>query len=111
LKKKGEAMLLVYVTFPDLRTAKKICKILLMERLIACANVFRIRSLYNWKGKMNDTSEFVAIVKTENKNKNKLEKKIKELHPYEIPAIIYFNAKASKEFENWVRESVRDRDF
>ena len=104
-------MLLVYVTFPDLRTAKKICKVLLKERLIACANIFRIRSLYNWEGKINDANEFVAIMKTENKNKNNLEKRIKELHPYEIPAIIYFKVKASEEFENWVRESVRDRDF
>ncbi len=100
-------MIIIYVTFPDLRIAKKICKILIKEKLIACANILRSRSLFEWNKKLNEVDEFVAIMKTEEKNRNKIEKIVKKLHPYEIPAILYFKVRSSKEFENWVKSTIK----
>jgi periplasmic divalent cation tolerance protein len=99
-------VILVYVTFPNLREAKKICRILLREKLIACTNIFKSNSLFEWQGKLNDINEYVAIMKTTEKHKENLEKRIKELHSYTIPAIIFFEVNASKEFEKWVKEST-----
>ncbi|MCK4585419.1 divalent-cation tolerance protein CutA [candidate division WOR-3 bacterium] len=83
-----EKYCIVYVTFPKKQVAKDIAKILIREKLIACANIFKIDSLYTWKGKLEEDSEYSTFLKTRKDLYTKIEKRILELHPYECPAII-----------------------
>jgi periplasmic divalent cation tolerance protein len=101
-------MILVYITNPTKKEAQKIAKLLLKERLIACANIFEIESLYWWEGKIETSKEFVLIGKTIEKNYNKIKKKIKEIHPYKIPCILKIKADANSEFLNWVNKEVKN---
>jgi len=50
-------MTLVYITCRDEKEAVKISRHLLNKRLIACSNIHPIRSLYWWKGKIQDGKE------------------------------------------------------
>ncbi len=100
-------MIFVYITNPNLKTAKNIAKKLLEKRLIACANIFPIKSLYWWKDKIEDSNEFVLIAKSLEKNFRKIIKEVRKIHPYEVPCICRIRVKANKEFENWVRKEVR----
>lgn len=83
-----EKYCIVYVTFPKKQVAKDIAKILIREKLIACANIFKIDSLYTWKGKLEEDSEYITFLKTRKDLYTKIEKRILELHPYECPEII-----------------------
>lgn len=98
--------ILVYITNPTKKEAEKIAKLLLEKRLIACANIFATRSLYHWKGKMENGREFVLLGKTENRNFNKIVKVVEKNHSYDIPCIaklpIGFNAK----YANWVKSEL-----
>ena len=65
---------IIMSTYPDQKSVKKTAKELVKKRLTACVNISKISSIYSWKGKIEDTSEFLAIFKTTQKNKNSLKK-------------------------------------
>lgn len=100
-------MILIYITCKDKNEANKISRELINKKLAACTNFFPIESMYRWKGKIVNDKEIVLIVKTQNKNYKKIKELIKKLHSYECPCIIKINAKANKEFENWVKEETK----
>ena len=102
-------MTLVYITCKDEKEAIKISKRLLEKRLIACSNIFPIRSLYRWKGKIKDEKEFVIMAKTIDKNYNKIKKEVSQMHSYDIPCILRINAEANESYEQWVKEEVEQQ--
>ncbi len=65
-------MTLVYITCKDEEEAVRISKHLLNKRLIACSNMHPIRSMYWWKGKIEDENEVAIIAKTLGKNYDKI---------------------------------------
>jgi len=96
-------MIIIYTTCKDETTAKKIAKALLDEKLVACANLFQCRSLYNWEGKFCDEGECAMIMKTRPERRDEVQRRIKELHGYDLPCIESIDAEASREFEAWIR--------
>ena len=99
-------MALVYITCKDKKESEKIAMILLKKRLIACANIFPIKSLFWWKGKIVNGKENVIIAKTNNKNFKNLEMEVKKIHSYQIPCILKVNATANKEYEEWMNKEI-----
>lgn len=83
--------------------AKKAGKILIEERLGSCVNILKsYSSIYKWQGKLIEESEYILIVKTNDKNVEALEKKLKEIHPYQVPEIARIKIdKINKEYESW----------
>ena len=80
---------MVYCTCPEDTTAAQIANVLIDERLAACANrIPAMSSTYIWKGKVHTDSEVQLILKTTDQVYPALEKRILELHPYELPEII-----------------------
>jgi len=99
-------MVLAYITCKDKKEAVKISMHLLKKRLIACSNMFPINSLYWWKDKIVNDKEFVIIAKTTEKNFKILEKEVKKIHSYEIPAILRIKADANKDYLKWVKKET-----
>jgi periplasmic divalent cation tolerance protein len=60
---------------------------LVNKQIVACVNVIKIRSVYSWKKKTMNTSEYLAIFKTTRQNIRKLKNEIRKTHPYKIPEI------------------------
>ena len=78
----------LYVTAPNLKSAKKMSQILLKEKLIACANLLPgVNSLYEWKGEMTSNRETLMILKTPSSKVKKLRQRIEKIHPYEVPCL------------------------
>ncbi len=100
-------MTLVYITCKDNKEAEKISMQLLKKRLIACANIFPIKSMYWWQGIIMDEKENVIIAKTSNKNFKKLVNEVKKIHSYEIPCILRVNATANKEYRAWANKEMK----
>ena len=72
-------MALVYITCKDSKEAGRISMHLLRKRLITCANIFPIKSLYWWKGKIEKSKEALLILKTRKALQAKVEAEIKKL--------------------------------
>lgn len=99
-------MIILYATHKDEANARIIINHLMKKKLIACANIFPIKSVYEWEGKIVDDAEIVTLLKTSNKLHSKVEAEIKKIHPYKIPCIIKIDAKANKDYENWVNKCL-----
>ncbi|MDI6708783.1 MAG: divalent-cation tolerance protein CutA [Candidatus Thermoplasmatota archaeon] len=93
----------VYVTTKAKKEAQAIAKYLLTKRLVACANIFQINSLYRWKGKLESANEYAMILKTRTANLDSVINEIKSKHSYEVPCLISFAInKGNKEFLDWI---------
>lgn len=98
---------MVYVTAKDMTDAARIARHLLDRRLIACANIFPVRSLYRWRGKVEDLTEAVAICKTRKAAVHRAIAEAKKVHPYEVPCIVsYEMGPALAAYGAWIDAEV-----
>ncbi len=102
--------LFIYMTAPDRGTARNIARILVRERLAACANIVdTVESVYWWHGVLEEANECVCIFKTTAKRFAALEKRIRELHPYETPCIVALPVVfGSLPYLRWIEEETEE---
>ncbi|HEX6363360.1 MAG TPA: divalent-cation tolerance protein CutA [Albitalea sp.] len=81
------ALLAVYTTVGTAEDAHAMARALVERRLAACAQVEPIESFYAWKGALQQDPEFRILFKTTAARYGAVEAAIRELHPYELPAI------------------------
>lgn len=100
---------MVEVTTSGEEESKKIGKKVVEERLSACANIIpKITSYYWWKGRLEEDSESILLLKTKKSNVETLIKRIKELHSYENPAIIVLPIESgSRLYLDWIEDETR----
>ncbi|MBZ0320782.1 MAG: divalent-cation tolerance protein CutA [Anaerolineae bacterium] len=100
--------LVVLVTANSEEQARKIAGELLEKRLIACANLIPVRSLFIWQDQVQDEAEVLMIIKaTHAIFKDKLQAEIKRLHSYEVPEIIGMPIViGSVEYLKWIGDNV-----
>ncbi|MHB8535897.1 MAG: divalent-cation tolerance protein CutA [Sulfuricaulis sp.] len=80
---------LVLTTCPDVKTGERIAQALVSERLAACVNILPLAtSVYRWKGRVESAAEHLLIIKSMTRALRAIQKRILELHPYELPEII-----------------------
>jgi len=95
--------IIIISTYPDKKSIIKISKELVKTKLVACVNITKISSIYAWQGKIENTSEYLAIFKTTNKNKKILKEKIKSTHPYDVPEIVEIEVLSiNKPYLDWL---------
>ena len=89
--------------------AQKIASALVEHQLAACVNVIGpITSTYRWQGKMENTEEYLLIVKTTASACARAADAIRREHSYELPEIIQLAiADGSPEYLAWIAESVK----
>lgn len=100
-----EKLAMIFTNVADQDTAKSMLKTLMEENLATCGNIFAPHfSMYPWKGKIEATEETAVIFKGPPENKEKLIARVRELHPYELPAIIAIEAEANADYVDWLRD-------
>lgn len=101
-------VLIVYITAPNLPTAREIAQRLVDERLAACCNLLPGgESVYRWGGKVETGQECLMIVKTTEERFPMLRNRVVELHPYDLPEILAHPVSAGLDpYLEWVRQSV-----
>jgi periplasmic divalent cation tolerance protein len=81
--------IIVFMTVPTKKEARKIVHSLLDKHFIACANIIGpVDSEFWWQGKIDKAKEFLVMMKSDEKLFEKLSKTVKELHSYDIPEIL-----------------------
>ncbi len=105
-----EETILVFSTFPDADTARRIARVLVEEKLAACVNILpQVESIYRWKGAIETAAEVLALIKSTNWKYQLLEAKIRELHPYEVPEILSVRMEAGQlDYIRWIEQSVME---
>jgi len=81
--------ILVLTTVPDKKSGQEIAQVLVGERLAACVTISGASlSSYWWKDKISQDREHILFIKTRGKLYSRVEERILEIHPYEVPEII-----------------------
>jgi periplasmic divalent cation tolerance protein len=101
--------IVVLVTAPDARVAKRLAEALVGERLAACVTALPgASSTYRWKGKIERAKETVLLIKTRKSLAKRLERRVRELHPYEVPEFLVIPVAAgSRGYLDWIGDSTR----
>jgi periplasmic divalent cation tolerance protein len=87
----------------------QVARDLVEKRLVACAQVFGpIMSTYRWKGKIEEEEEWLCILKSRSEIYEKLEERIKSIHPYEEPEILALPvAMGSRGYLEWMNRQLK----
>jgi len=97
---------LLRVPCPDQETARALSRAALKARLIACANLSQSESIYRWQGKIETATETVALFKTRHCHLEDLLILIRSEHPYDQPAVTWFEANSSVQTASWLLEET-----
>lgn len=101
--------IIVFITAPSKKEAQKLALGLLEDKLAACVNIIDgVTSHFWWQGKIDKAKETLLIIKTRKALFNKLLKKVKSLHSYEVPEIIATAViSGNKKYLDWIDDSTR----
>lgn len=104
--------MVVLVTAPDLKVARRLARAALYARLTACANLVpKIESHYWWQGEIQSSVEVLVLLKTTVSRLPRLEKLIITEHPYDTPEFMALRLRAGNtRYLNWISKSVREGD-
>lgn len=103
----AERVLLALSTFPDRDTAQRVSNQVVTEKLAACANILpAVESIYRWKGKVETGNETLVFFKLSEDRQSAFQEKLRSLHPYEVPEIIFVPISAGlPEYLRWVADN------
>ncbi len=98
----------VYVTVGSAEEADRLAHALVEEKLAACVNrIQSVRSVYRWQGQVERSDEELLLIKTRKDCFGALEKRVRELHSYEVPEIVAVPLVAgSAPYLSWLQEQV-----
>jgi periplasmic divalent cation tolerance protein len=88
--------------------AERISREMVERRLAACVQISGpVTSYYWWKGKIEETQEWLLIMKTRKELYPELEMAIKKIHSYKTPEIIAVPVSdGSKEYLGWIKNET-----
>ena len=99
---------LILSTASSEEQAAAIARTLVDERLAACVNIVGpIRSIYRWRDMIEDEREYLLLIKTRATLYIKVEKRIRELHSYEVAEVISTSIdRGSPPYVQWMLETT-----
>jgi periplasmic divalent cation tolerance protein len=98
----------VTTTLPDEQAAERVAVALVEEHLAACAQVLGpVSSTYHWQGEVERAWEWYCYLKTSRARLPELQRRLRELHPYEVPEIIAVPiVQGDADYLRWIEEAV-----
>lgn len=99
------------LTGPGSAVLAELGRTLVEEGLAACVNVLPgARSIFRWEGRVEEEDEAVAIVKSVGPLVPAIARRVRELHPYDLPEVLALpTAGGSEAYAGWVRDAVAGR--
>ena len=78
--------------------------------MAACANILgKVTSVFRWENSIQNDDEYALILKTSEKNLEKITRRIQDLHSYSCPCIIGLKIEyGNADFLNWISEQVKE---
>ncbi len=98
----------VIVSVPSVAEARRIAHKVVEKELAACVSIVpKVRSIYRWEGKVEETQETLLLMKTKKEALSKLTKRIKKMHSYEVPEILALKVDdGDDEYLKWLELST-----
>lgn len=100
---------LVLTTAASPAEAARIGRVLVEERLAACATLVPgVQSIFHWKGTVEQSVETLLLLKTGPGQLTALEARLHELHSYQTPEFLVLEVDSgSRRYLEWLHASLR----
>ena len=100
-----EPIITITTTTDKKEALEEMGRLLLKQRLIACIQVVGpIKSLYWWKGDIEEADEWLGLMKSRKSLYARIEAEIRRLHSYEVPEIVAVElSDVLPAYGDWVR--------
>lgn len=104
-------MIQVTTTLPSQQAALELGRVLVEQRLAACAQVLGpITSTYRWHGSVTTDDEWLLLLKTREDLFSGVEQAIRAQHPYEVPEIVAVPVShVAAEYASWLKAETTPR--
>ena len=101
-------VMVVLVTTSSQREAVRISEAAVRKKVAACANLIpSVTSIFRWKGQVQNSHEYLVIMKTSAGCYAALERLIRSMHSYEVPEIIALPVKNGlRPYLEWVKQET-----
>lgn len=98
-------------TVDNKSVAREIAETVIEQKLAACVQISQCQSIYTWQGKIEDTSEFLCVMKSRADLYSRLEHSIKKIHTYDVPEVIATDIIAgNKDYFEWLNDSLQEKE-
>ncbi|MEY6431458.1 divalent-cation tolerance protein CutA [Thioalkalicoccus limnaeus] len=107
----NDDLLLTLCTCPDRESAQRLATTLVEARLAACVNILPgALSVFSWEGRTEQVDEVLLMIKTGSAQFDELQRRVTQLHPYEVPEIIAIPiADGLPAYLDWLRACTRSK--
>jgi periplasmic divalent cation tolerance protein len=103
-------VVVVLTTTANEPEAARMSRALVEEGLAACAQRVPISSTYVWKGRVEESTEHLLILKTLADCCPEIERRIHALSSYEVPEVVTLEAvSVAAAYDSWLRSACRGR--
>jgi periplasmic divalent cation tolerance protein len=102
--------IVVLSTCASAEEAEKIARRLIELRVAACVNVIGgARSFYRWDGAIQDSGEWLLMIKTSRARFDSLRAELERLHSYEVPEIVALPIlDGAPNYLNWLEAELHE---
>lgn len=106
----SDSRVLIYTTWPDAASAEAAARVLVAEKLVACANILgEATAIYAWQDKIEQETECPMLLKTRRARVDAVKETVKRLHAYDVPAIAVLPIEDGEpEFLAWIGAQTTD---
>ncbi len=110
MSKPAASYCMLYVTATSRSEAETIGRTLVGEKLAACVNIVDgATSIYQWKGKVEESSEAILFAKTRGNLADAALARINELHSNEVPCAVAYQMDAGlAPYLDWIESETEN---
>ena len=100
---------IIQTTIDSIKIAKSISELLVKNNLSPCVQIIpNIKSVYQWKDKVEHSSEILLLIKTIPENVQKCKNIILKHHNYDVPELIVMDGYILEDdYQAWFIEHCR----
>jgi periplasmic divalent cation tolerance protein len=101
-------MILVFSTCASREEAEKLARLVVEQRLAACASIVpNLRSYYRWQGAVETSDEHLLVIKSARGDFAALSAALERAHSYEVPEVLAVPVvAASAPYLAWLQASL-----
>jgi periplasmic divalent cation tolerance protein len=104
--------IVVLSTCASAEEAERLARRVIDDRLAACVNVLSpVRSFYRWKGQIEDSAEWLLLIKTTRDKFDALRAALESAHTYEVPEVIAIPiVEGSPNYLSWIERELQPEE-
>lgn len=98
---------MIETAFDNLDETNKVINKLLEEKLVASCQLIESSSKWNWKNEIEESKEYLVLMKTKKSLQEKIYAVIKQIHSYACFEFAVFElTSCNEDYLNWIDEVV-----